>query len=112
MPREPGAAGARPARRRAQGVGETTAVLPDGWRDRLVRWSSNGTGRAQAVFLDPHDLVVAKLVAHREKDLAFATALVAAGLVDVAVRRARVAGLPSTVDARLVDAVDAFLDSL
>jgi hypothetical protein len=27
----------------AQGVGETTAVLPDGWRTRLVRLQSPGT---------------------------------------------------------------------
>lgn len=28
----------------AQGVSETTAILPGGWRDRLLRFDSPGTG--------------------------------------------------------------------
>jgi hypothetical protein len=59
----------------AQGVSVHTAVLPDGWRERVVRWSNNSTGRARAAFLEPHDCVVSKLVAFREKDRAFAAAL-------------------------------------
>ncbi|MGH3753173.1 MAG: hypothetical protein ACRDRP_10825 [Pseudonocardiaceae bacterium] len=30
----------------AQGVSVRTAVLPNGWRDRVVPWSNNSTGRA------------------------------------------------------------------
>lgn len=66
-----------------QGVGVTTAVLPSGWRDRLVTFSSDETGAAEAVCLDPHDLVISKLVAARTKDHAFAYALIDAGLVDL-----------------------------
>ncbi|WP_207769475.1 DUF6036 family nucleotidyltransferase [Nocardioides currus] len=69
----------------AEGIHVETATLPDGWRDRLITWSvppgANGPGTV-ASFLDPHDLVVAKLAAFREKDVRFVTALTRAGLVD------------------------------
>jgi hypothetical protein len=66
----------------AQGVSVTTAVLPEGWRDRLVRFATPGSAPGAALCLEPHDLVVSKLVAHREKDLEFAAALIQRGLVD------------------------------
>ncbi|MBA2280917.1 MAG: hypothetical protein H0W25_06730 [Acidimicrobiia bacterium] len=65
----------------AQGVSISTAVLPAGWRDRLVPFDPTNPDSA-AVCLDPHDLVLAKLVAGREKDLEFATALLSADLID------------------------------
>ncbi len=46
----------------------TTAVLPAGWRERLVTLRTPGTRPGQGLCLEPHDLVVSKLVAHREKD--------------------------------------------
>jgi hypothetical protein len=55
------------------------AVLPTARRDRLVRWQSTATGNAMPVFIDKHDLVVSKLVAVREKDVAFASARIEAG---------------------------------
>jgi hypothetical protein len=51
----------------AQGVSVHTAVLSAGWRDRVVHWSTGSTGAARAAFLEPHDCVVSKLVAHRER---------------------------------------------
>ena len=59
----------------AHGVGEETAVLPRGWRDRLVPLRSEATGGATGLCLDLHDLAVAKLVAGREKDRVFVRAL-------------------------------------
>jgi hypothetical protein len=50
----------------AQGVSVRNAVLPEGWRGRVVPWSNHSTGRALAVFLEPHDCVVSKLVAYRQ----------------------------------------------
>ena len=41
----------------AQGVSVWTAVLPEGWRGRVVPWSCQSTGRALAAFLVPHDCV-------------------------------------------------------
>jgi len=62
----------------AQGVGVRAAVLPEGRRGGVVPWSNQSTGRALAVFLEPHDCVVSKLVAYREKDFAFAAAMLRA----------------------------------
>lgn len=58
----------------AQGVDETTAVLPDDWRRRLVPLRSARTRGATGWCLEVHDLLIAKLVAGREKDLEFAAA--------------------------------------
>jgi hypothetical protein len=36
----------------AQGVGERTAILPDGWQDRLVPYMTPGTGGTTALCLE------------------------------------------------------------
>ena len=64
-----------------QGVEVTTAVLPDGWQSRLVPFEIKGADPAKAFCLDPHDLVLSKLIAMREKDVAFARSLLEADLV-------------------------------
>jgi hypothetical protein len=79
------------------GVSLSTAALPAGWRDRLVRVQNENTaaigGSPQFTgwCLDRHDLCVSKLIALREKDTNFVAALLAAGLVDPDVIRARLA---------------------
>src|SRR5215218_5739174 len=55
----------------AQGVAEETAVLPEGWRERLVVIRNENTRGAKGLCLEIHDLLVAKAIAGREKDLAF-----------------------------------------
>jgi hypothetical protein len=83
------------------GVDLTTAVLPKGWRDRLVRVEGSnteqpGTGNRFAGWcLEPHDLCVAKLCAHRSKDLNFVGALLRARLVSAATIRVRLGTLES-----------------
>jgi Nucleotidyltransferase of unknown function (DUF6036) len=72
-----------------QGVSIATAVLPDGWEDRLVEFIPIDSEPARSMCLDPADLVVAKLVAGRGKDLSYAAALVASGHVDVEVLKER-----------------------
>jgi hypothetical protein len=67
----------------AQGVEVSTALLPDGWRDRVIPFVPASAEPATALCLDPHDLVVSKLAAMREKDRIFATELVGAGLVNL-----------------------------
>lgn len=64
----------------AQGVGESTATLPAGWRERLVRVSNVNTGGIEGLCLEVHDLAISKYVAGREKDLAFTAALARHGL--------------------------------
>ena len=77
------------------GVDESTAVLPDGWRERLVKVDTPATMGAVGWCLEPHDLAVSKLAAGREKDAAFVTALVRDGHVDASVVRERLEQTPS-----------------
>jgi hypothetical protein len=65
----------------AQGVSLTTAVLPTGWRDRLVVLENERTRPGRGQCLEPHDCVASKLVAGRSKDYEFSAALVKAGLI-------------------------------
>ena len=78
----------------AQGVSVATAVLPAGWRDRLIVFEGESTRPGRGLCLDPHDLVVSKLVAGREKDFQFAAALINAGLVDPVILTQRAQTLP------------------
>ncbi|WP_208026806.1 DUF6036 family nucleotidyltransferase [Rhabdothermincola sediminis] len=74
----------------AQGVSLTAAILPEGWRDRLVPLHNENTGGVTAWCLEPHDLVASKLAAGRPKDVEFARALLAAGIVDRDLLTARI----------------------
>ena len=65
----------------ADPVDEGTAVLPAGWRGRLVNLPPGETDGVRGLCLDPHDLVLSKYVARREKDLAFNQGLVTRGIV-------------------------------
>jgi hypothetical protein len=73
----------------AQGVSESTAVLPNGWRDRLIRFETPATSGVAAWCLEAHDLWISKAVANRDKDREFCQALLNAGLVDRDVLTAR-----------------------
>lgn len=66
----------------AQGVEVSTAVLPAGWEDRVEVFHRADTEHTWARCLEPNDLCIAKLVAGREKDIDFVTALIRANLVD------------------------------
>lgn len=78
----------------AQGVSVSTAVLPPGWDQRLVTYTSPATEPAAGLCLDPHDLVAAKLAAGRPKDFDFVAALLRAGIIDPATASARLGMLP------------------
>lgn len=75
----------------AQGVPPGTAILPDGWEARAVVVSGPGTRGARGLCPEPHDLVVSKLLAGRDKDLAFARAAIEHGLVTTSTLHARLA---------------------
>jgi len=66
----------------AQGVGERTAVLPSGWRDRLIRIENPNTEGVTGLCLEVHDLAISKHVASREKDLEFTRELARHGMTD------------------------------
>ena len=55
----------------ADPVDEKTAVLPKGWKGRLVNLPPGDTEGVRGLCLDPHDLAIAKYVANREKDRIF-----------------------------------------
>ena len=64
------------------GVSLKTPVAPRGWLDRCRAVSTPSMNGVTALCMEPHDLCVAKLLAGREKDIAFVRSLLAAGLVD------------------------------
>jgi hypothetical protein len=78
----------------AQGVVESTAILPAGWRKRLVRYERPGTAGVVAWCLEVHDLWISKAIAGRPKDLEFCAALVRRGLVEPDVLRVRLGRVP------------------
>ena len=65
----------------AQGVTPDTAVLPAGWRNRLVVYESPSTNGVKALCLEIHDLWISKAIANREKDRDFCVALLERKLV-------------------------------
>jgi hypothetical protein len=73
----------------AHGVSADTAVLPAGWRDRLVPVQNLNTGGGTGLCLEVHDLAVSKLVAGREKDIEFVGALFHHKLARVEIIRVR-----------------------
>lgn len=98
----------------AQGVGERTAVLPKGWRDRLIRIENANTQGVTGLCLEVHDLAISKHVAGREKDLEFTRALARQGMTDSKTLFARLketeirAELRKIIEARIRrDATDA-----
>lgn len=82
----------------AHGVGPESAKAPRGWQDRLVRLEIpprvGQKAATIALCLEPHDLVLAKCVAGRERDWEFAGAAIEAGLVQVDELLRRIPDLP------------------
>lgn len=88
----------------AQGVDETTSVLPIGWQDRLIRIQNRNTDLKVGLCLEPHDLAAAKLYAGRDKDRNFVSALIAHAMVEPTILRERIQDLqgdPTRVSAAL-----------
>ncbi len=65
----------------AHGVGPETAVLAPDWRTRAFTVENENTGGARGICLSPVDVALSKLIAGREKDLKFVSAMRKAGLV-------------------------------
>ena len=86
----------------AHTVGPETAQAPAGWQERLVAVRTANTRGATGLCLEPHDLVLAKLVAGRKKDVAFAREALRAGLVSRTELERRAADLPGTGRAAVV----------
>ena len=67
----------------ADGVEEKTAILPSGWKNRLIKIENRNTDNVCGLCLEPHDLMVSKLMAGREKDLEFVSIALDARLVSL-----------------------------
>lgn len=73
------------------GVGEETAILPEGWRERLVLMCGENTSFVRGWCLEVHDLAISKHVAGREKDIEFTESLARHGMVSRDVLEERLA---------------------
>lgn len=79
-----------------QSVSIDTATLPTGWQLRAVKFTHGDFGNGQAMCLDVHDAVLAKLVANRPKDHEFASELIRGRFVFVGILMERALELPIT----------------
>lgn len=95
----------------AQGVAPSTACVPRGWEQRLIPVGGPATRGATGWCLEAHDLVISKLVACREKDVAFARAALRHGLVRIDELRERLAETPLE-DERLRPVLESRLTAL
>ena len=82
----------------------STAVLPKGWRRRLVLYESEGTEGVRALCLEPHDLWISKAIAGRPKDREFCSALLSARTVRATTLRRRLGTVPD-IEAAVRDRV-------
>jgi hypothetical protein len=65
----------------AHGISPETAVLPRNWRSRITRVQNPNTNGIAGLCIGPVDLAVSKLIAGREKDIAFVTTMLRRGLI-------------------------------
>lgn len=94
----------------AQGVGEDTAILPAGWRNRLVAVCNANTRGITGLCLEIHDLVISKCIAGREKDWQFLRDAVRHGLAQPATLLERlelVESLDADVREKIAEAIRA-----
>ncbi len=75
------------------GVSLEIAVLPNGWKDRLIRVQNQNTRQCIGWCVEGHDLAASKLVAFREKDRNYVRVLLTEGLVDERTLVARIRSL-------------------
>jgi hypothetical protein len=81
----------------ADSVDDKTAVLPKGWKGRLVNLPDGDTEGVRGLCLDPHDLAISKYVARREKDIVFTRELARRGHLSQATLLALLAKTPVDV---------------
>lgn len=84
----------------ADGVGPETAILPNGWADRLVKVETPATGGGRGWCLEIHDLASSKLAAGREKDFEFVEAMLAHGFTNIETLSDRIQNTPALDHAR------------
>ncbi len=93
----------------AHGVGPETAILPNGWQNRLVRVQNENTNLKVGLCLEPHDLAASKLAAGREKDKEFVAEMLSHEIIAPDMLMERIAELP--VPADRIKAMRLWIDS-
>ncbi len=83
------------------GVDVSSVALPVGWRERVLVIDTPNTNGYRGLCLSPGDLAASKLVAGREKDLAFVRAMMRARMVAPALVRERLVQVPNLSPDRL-----------
>ncbi len=78
----------------AHGVGPETAILPSGWKERLIRVANENTGGTTGLCLAPVDLAIGKLLAGRSKDMDFVRQMLRMGVVTADMIRVTLGELP------------------
>ena len=93
----------------AQGVGPETAVLPEGWENRLARIDNENTNGIAGLCLDVHDLAISKYVASRPKDREFTEELARQKMTkrQTLKKRLKATDLPSAKRTRISSVIDA-----
>jgi hypothetical protein len=96
----------------AHGVDETTAILPGGWRDRLILVTGENTRFVRGWCLELHDLAIAKYAAGREKDMDFTKALALNGMIrrDVLEQRLALTAVDAQTRTAIWKRIQAHLD--
>lgn len=79
----------------AHGLPPESCPLPSGWKDRLIPFQNDNTRGVIALCLHPIDLACSKLVAGREKDVAFVAAMLAHDLIKYDELRGQIDLLPA-----------------
>jgi uncharacterized nucleotidyltransferase DUF6036 len=97
----------------AQGVGPETAVLPSGWKDRLVVVKNENTNGIAGLCLEVHDLAVSKIVAARIKDLEFIQELIRNEMIRKKTMLTRLGGteLPDAERSRISSKIEAMFSN-
>jgi hypothetical protein len=84
----------------ADPIDEGSAVLPAGWKGRLVNLPPGDTEGVTGLCLEPHDLAIAKYAARRDKDIVFTRELARRGFVSRERLLALLAKTPVTAETR------------
>jgi hypothetical protein len=89
----------------AHGVGPETALLPARWQSRLVSIQNENTNRIEGLCLSPADLAVSKLLAGREKDVAFVRSMIRYDMLTADAITAAAPELSESLRRRLLDTI-------
>jgi hypothetical protein len=78
----------------AHGLPPESCPLPSNWETRLIKFQNDNTRGVIALCLHPLDLACSKLVASREKDIEFVSAMLVHRLIERADLEPHIALLP------------------